>query len=96
MAKDYSRAFYNGAKWKRTQAAFMASKNYVCERCGSPAKIVHHKTYLNPGNINDPSISLSWDNLEALCQECHNREHMGSEATADGLRFDQYGNLVKL
>lgn len=40
------------------------------------AVICHHKTYLTPGNINDPDIALSWTNLEALCQDCHNKEHM--------------------
>ncbi|MUT97757.1 MAG: HNH endonuclease [Subdoligranulum sp.] len=58
----------------------MKSKGYLCERCSTPddpvtAKIAHHKTYLTKQNINDPYIALSWDNLEALCQDCHNKEH---------------------
>ena len=95
MAKDYSKTFYSSRQWIATQAAYMASKNYICERCGEPAKIVHHKTYINPANITDPEITLSWDNLEALCQDCHNREHSRTAATAAGLRFDDEGNLVK-
>ena len=74
----------------------MESKHYVCERCGKPAYIVHHKTYITPANINDPNITLNWQNLEALCQACHQREHMEKPVTEAGLIFDDKGNLVKL
>lgn len=97
MAFEEQVQFYNSRAWKQTQAAFMASKNYICERCGSPAKIVHHKEYITPSNIHDPKITLSWDNLEALCQICHNKEHgkYGGAVTMPGLMFDSSGNLVK-
>ena len=42
-----------------------------------PGEIVHHKIALTPDNINDPSVSLSWDNLELLCRDCHGKEHSG-------------------
>ena len=35
--------------------------------------------YLTEQNVNDPYIALSWDNLEALCQDCHNKEHHRSK-----------------
>ena len=73
----------------------MSAHNYICERCGQPAKIVHHKKYITPFNISDPSITLDWNNLECLCQDCHNAEHMTTPATAAGLVFDQSGALVK-
>ncbi len=74
--KDYdNRAFYKSAAWRKVSAAYMSSKAYICERCGKPATICHHKTWLNGTNINDPAITLSFDNLEALCIECHNAEH---------------------
>lgn len=95
MAFEKQVAFYQSKAWKTTQAAFMASKHGICERCGDPARIVHHKTYITPANINDPAITLSWDNLEALCQTCHTREHFVTDATAPGLMFDSSGNLVK-
>lgn len=53
----------------------MTAQHYLCERCGEPAKIVHHKIWLTPKNIHEQSITLCWDNLEALCQDCHNKEH---------------------
>lgn len=95
MAFPAQAAFYNSRAWKKTQAAFMASKHGICERCGDPARIVHHKEYITPENINDPAVTLSWDNLEALCQDCHNKEHFVADATAPGLMFDSSGNLIK-
>lgn len=44
----------------------MTAQHYLCERCGEPAKIVHHKIWLTPKNIHEQSITLCWDNLEAL------------------------------
>lgn len=98
MARDFARGFYNSQKWRDTQKAYMLSKNYICERCGKVASIVHHKTYLNPGNINDPNITLNWDNLEALCSTCHQNEHFltSNRVTAEGLAFDDQGNLIKI
>jgi 5-methylcytosine-specific restriction endonuclease McrA len=97
MAKDYARGFYNGKAWRDTQAAYMMSQHYVCERCGGMARIVHHIQYITPQNIHDPNITLSWDNLEALCIDCHNAEHMGKGgACAEGLRFNEQGELVSM
>ncbi len=74
--KDYDNlSFYKSKEWRRVSAAYMASKAYICERCGKPATICHHKKWLNGSNVHDPAIALSFDNLEALCQECHNAEH---------------------
>lgn len=83
--KQWAEWFYSSKQWKQTQASFLSARVY-CERCSKPddpviAKIAHHKIWLTPQNIHDPAISLSWDNLEALCQTCHNREHHGNKAT---------------
>lgn len=97
MAKDYAKSFYNSRAWKDTQAAYMASQYYICERCGGVARIVHHIQYITPQNINDPNITLSWDNLEALCIDCHNAEHMSKGgACAEGLRFNSNGEIVPM
>lgn len=69
----------------------MSSKSYLCERCGRPATICHHKKYLNRWNIDNPEISLNFDNLEALCQECHNQEHSRALSLA---QFDDDGNVI--
>lgn len=66
--KAWAKSFYLSAAWEQTRAAYLMSQDYICERCGQPAKIVHHKRWLNRENINDISVTLCWDNLEALCQ----------------------------
>jgi len=96
MAKDFAKNFYRSSAWKKCRASFIISKHGLCERCNCKAgTIVHHKIYLTPENINDPNITLSWKNLEVLCQDCHNEEHHGTDATADGLTFDEDGNLIQ-
>jgi 5-methylcytosine-specific restriction protein A len=89
-------AFYHSKAWKRLSRAFLLSKNYICERCGRPAEIAHHKIYLTAENMTDPDVALNPDNLEALCLDCHNQEHFGSGgATAPGLSFDENGDLIQ-
>ena len=83
-------AFYNSAKWRKVSAAYMASKHYICERCGKPAQICHHKKWLDDRNVNDPETALSFDNLEALCMDCHNAEHYRRHDVAI---FDEAGNV---
>lgn len=65
----------------------------MCEQCGDGGVIVHHKILLTPQNINDPSVSLNWDNLELLCLLCHNKTH-GAGSTSDDTSFDKDGNLI--
>jgi 5-methylcytosine-specific restriction endonuclease McrA len=57
--------------------------------------MVHHKKHLTPGNIHDPAIALDWNNLEALCIDCHNKEHNSKECCDAELTFDAAGNLIK-
>jgi len=59
------------------------------------AKIAHHKTYLTSDNIHDANISLAWANLEALCQDCHNREHHATERV-QRYKFGKGGDLLPL
>ena len=94
MAKEYAKSFYNSSAWIKCRNSFMKSKNYICERCGDMAKIVHHKKHISPLNINDPNITLNWDNLQALCIECHNVVHGYSSAKIDEVQFDENGDLI--
>lgn len=96
MAKDYAKDFYNSMRWRKLSKAYAKSKHYICERCGRPGRIVHHIRYITPTNINDPEITLNWENLKYLCQDCHTTEHMSSPACQDGLKFDDQGNLTKV
>ena len=87
-------AFYHSPQWRRARAAYLDARHHVCERCGGPATIVHHRRYITPANVGDPSVTLDPDNLEALCIDCHNAEHFGTGSTAPGLTFDGEGRLV--
>lgn len=92
--KPWAKSFYKSKAWRDCRDAYFIFRHGLCERCGGPGKIVHHKIYLTPQNINDPNVSLNWENLELLCQDCHNEEHHEDEATVSGLMFDENGNLV--
>ena len=72
--------FYKTKTWQRCRDAYMRYCGGLCERCKEegkivPADIVHHKEHLSLQNFKDPSVAYNFDNLEALCQDCHNAEH---------------------
>ena len=71
-------AFYISGVWIDCARAYRKA-HPLCERCMakreiSTAEEVHHKERLTPENINDPMVTLNWDNLEALCGLCHRKE----------------------
>jgi len=85
--------FYRSVKWRKCRAAYYAYRHGLCERCGSVGEIVHHKIYLTRYNINDPNVTLSFDNLELVCRKCHGSEH-GAVVTTQGYHFTADGDLV--
>lgn len=102
MAKDFARAFYDSQQWRKTSRAYLSSKNYICEDCGGAACIVHHIRHLAPWNINDPEITLSWNNFKAVCEKCHAEEHAkdskaysGKPAKLNGIGFDENGDIIE-
>lgn len=103
MAREFAREFYHSKQWKSTRDAYAASRHYLCERCFErgffeKGEIVHHKVHLDPSNISDPSVSLSFDNLELLCRKCHADEHpeiYRREDVPRRYRFDAHGNVIR-
>ena len=98
MPQHWAEQFYLSNSWKQCRASFLQSKQYLCERCSTQhdpvvASIVHHRIYITQENIIDPNITLSWNNLEALCPDCHNREHHAAERKPR-YAFDNNGELV--
>lgn len=82
--RSIERSFYKSKTWERTRGLYLQKVNGLCERCLADgrvkaARFVHHKIYLTEANYKDPNISLSFDNLEALCHDCHNAEHFGDK-----------------
>ena len=106
MAQAWARPFYNSKAWRKCRATYIAHRITIdgglCERCSKKGltrlgKEVHHKIYLTLENIKDPNISLSFDNLEYLCETCHSHEHVGeATATREGLMFDENGELAEM
>lgn len=96
MARDYAQGFYNSKTWQRTRTAYKKSVGNLCERCLArglivPAEIVHHKVPVSPSNITDPNITLSFDNLEALCRDCHADAH--SKKISRRFFVDEFGRV---
>lgn len=93
--KAWAKEFYQSAAWKRTRAYIFQRDFGLCVRCGAPGDVVHHKEYLTPSNINDADVTLSEDNLETLCRQCHALEHQGAQEVDTTLAFDEDGNVVE-
>lgn len=60
------------ARWRRLRMMFLRA-NPICVECWrhgrvTPATEVHHIVPRSKGGTDD------WDNLEALCKECHSRK----------------------
>ena len=80
MSQDFAREFYSSKQWRDCREAFARSKRYLCEDCLAKGiltsgEIVHHKIHLTPENINDPSVTLNFENLRLVCRKCHGEEH---------------------
>lgn len=95
--RQVQKRFYATKKWKKLRDNYLA-EHPICERCAaagiaSVAEHVHHKIELTEENVKDPNISLNEDNLEALCFDCHRKEHHNLSEVADDLYFDEDGNL---
>lgn len=106
MAKEYAKGFYTSKEWRATRDAYYNYRRGQCERCMkefkegkrslqdiNPGIIVHHKRYITPENISNPKIALSFDNLELICEDHHNKEH---KAKAKRYRFDKNGNVIQV
>ncbi|OLN21893.1 HNH endonuclease [Domibacillus antri] len=90
-----AKRFYKSAAWRKCRESYFTSQHGLCERCSQPGLIVHHKVYIDAQNINDPAVTLNHDNLELLCQSCHNQEHFKqAEAVRDDVMFDENGDLI--
>lgn len=94
--KEYAKEFYKSQAWKTTRDAYASHARGLCEIClakglYSPGEIVHHKIHITPDNINDPTISLNWDNLELVCRKCHAELH---DRRQRRYRIDEAGRVI--
>ena len=80
MSKPFAKKFYSSKAWQDCRNEYARRKHYLCENClrrgiYRPGVIVHHLIELDPVNINNPEIALSFNNLELLCRDCHAEVH---------------------
>lgn len=88
--QPYARAFYKSQAWKKCRESYARSQGYICETCAkkglcTPGEIVHHIIEITPENINDPRVTLNWDNLRLVCRKCHGDEHAHKRRYTIGL-----------
>ena len=108
--KDFAKRLYKSKQWQACRAAYAASRGHLCEECMAKGiyktgDIVHHKIPITANNIDDPTITLNWDNLELVCRDCHAREHSDIYAGRDfyhakrikkRYRFGENGEVITL
>ena len=94
MHTEAAKKFYKSKAWRDCRLSYISKVFGLCERCGKPGDIVHHKVYIDAQNINDVNVTLNHDNLEYLCIDCHNKEHFRKyNPLREGFYFDEEGNL---
>lgn len=84
MAREFAKSFYRSKHWKDCRAAYIAHRKSIdgglCESCHEQlGYIVHHKKEIQPWNINNPDVTLNFDNLKYDCHVCHNKENNKDE-----------------
>lgn len=94
--RSIDQKFYSSKEWKQCRKNYI-EQHPLCERCLSkglvvPADIVHHTIYLSDENYFDPSIAYNFENLEAVCKQCHNTEHFGDKQPRRWMYVD--GELI--
>jgi len=80
MSRGKQAEFYKTAQWVNCRDAYLRSVGGLCEKCKAkglitPAVIVHHKVHITPENVDDPTVTLSFDNLMAVCRLHHAELH---------------------
>lgn len=79
MAQRFAKRFYSSKQWQRCRQSYIERRITIdggmCEICKKKTGyIVHHKQKLTPYNINNPDITLNFNNLRYECKTCHDEE----------------------
>lgn len=97
--QPYAESFYKSKQWQKVRRLCLQRAGGLCEKCLAEgmiksAVVAHHKTPITKQNINDPSITLNLDNLQALCWDCHAAVH--SAAPRKRYTIDKDGRICGL
>jgi hypothetical protein len=77
-------AFLETVYWSILRSYIMALRGAACERCRRQGMLsLHHRSYIHHGREHE-----HLDELEYLCRECHDAEHMPMAAAVEGLLRD--------
>lgn len=90
----FANGFYKSKVWVRCRESYLKKTGGLCERCYAkgmvvPAEIVHHKKWITQENINDPNITLNFDNLMAVCRLCHEEIHHEGNTAAKHRKYEK-------
>lgn len=74
--RDAIDALYHTTRWNKCRHVVLIRDDYLCQECLrrgliTPANTVHHRV---PARV-DVSQFFDMDKLEAICMDCHNKEH---------------------
>ena len=94
--KDWQLWLYPTKQWAACRDAYARSKGLLCELCllegkTTAGEIVHHKIHVNASNVDDPNITLNWDNLQLLCREHHAQVH---KRVPTRYKIDEMGRVI--
>jgi 5-methylcytosine-specific restriction endonuclease McrA len=90
--QDFAKSFYLSKEWRAVRDNVFKRDCGLCVRCGKPGEIVHHKTHITPANIDDPNITLNWNNLQLVCRECHAQIH--AHDSRRRYKVDDQGHVI--
>ncbi|MCP3471370.1 HNH endonuclease [Bradyrhizobium sp. CCGUVB1N3] len=79
--------YLTSPEWRAKADAVLAREDGNCQRCGDPAREVHHRTY-------ERLFNELLDDLEALCVRCHRLVHgrlSMTDASRQERKQQQYG-----
>lgn len=69
--------FYRSKEWRLLSRTYLQAAGYACEAglagCSKVAVEVHHTKPIQTEE--GWALRLEWDNLEAVCTNCHNGRH---------------------
>lgn len=93
--KDFAKEFYSSAAWKACRELYKRKVGGLCEACLANGiykgcEIIHHKVMITPENVSDPTVTLNFANLEALCRDCHAKRHGGGRR----YKVDELGRVI--
>ena len=67
---------YNSRRWRHKRKEILRRDGYLCQHCKRYGKQVQAVTVHHIKHADEyPELAYTNDNLESLCNACHNKEH---------------------